>query len=193
MKYEEIDAEAMGTQVLKQRALEADQRAFVQEVMVKQMERLVSKDKPANRDARQAALETAQEQAQKERRRANRAKGAEGVTVTTNEVKEQRRAFLKQWKAQLEGEHKAHSLLKKERERVLKITGVNAPDEDDIARIEGEIAENEKAILELEEAWKTAKEEITALGPAAAERKSSSTSKNGEADSQGSRRSTRSR
>lgn len=162
IKYRSVDAEATQTNVLRQRALDAEKEAYVQEVELKRLtalEKIVSteEDKAALKEAKKVATDAA---------KTNRARVGrlnKDSAASQEDLVASKKEFLTDWIASLEGEHVSHTALLKQRQDSLATTGTNAPSEDDRERIQANIKINEDALKMIESAWNVATKELDSL------------------------------
>lgn len=171
MEYDpDFDPDAAGIVALRQRALEYEQKAFQQEIEVKRLAKIVA-SLPAGdlKDELTEALNTQTAEANKQRRKANRARQGVGGDIKPEELRQNKRAFLRSYKQQLQATYRAHEVQAQERERVLALKGANALSDDERVEVEAHLVEDRRNMEIIDSAYLVAKEELISLAPTQAE------------------------
>lgn len=147
INYRKVDPNAVGADVMKDRALELEQRAYAMETEVDCLVVLLEAD-PAN-GTLVKQLEDAKEQVEKLRRAASRGAGA--APLTTQEVTGAQTQFLENWLENLERSHAQMTALANEAKRQKGLKGVDALDAIELVEVDmaAKQLEHDIEVLEL--------------------------------------------
>lgn len=151
IEYTRVNPAEVTTDVMKQRAMEAEERAFVTETEVARLEGvlvLLESDPGPKRAEFESELRNQRLEAEKRRKQAKRANGA--APLTEVERDEVRRAFLQKWVEAIETQHAEHTAVRNEQNRLLELSGGSALEEDEKAEAEKEKDDREEALAHLE-------------------------------------------
>lgn len=147
INYRKVDPQAIGYDVMKQRALESEQRAFGNEIELDHLNALVDKDLADANVADQ--LRAGERTAARTRRIAERAAGA--APITALERLDAQRKYLDGFLDQIERQHASAKALKGECERQLGLSGDDVIEEqDERDELEEGLRLNERSIRQLE-------------------------------------------
>lgn len=122
INYRNVDPHKVAGDVMKQRALEWDERAYADETEIMRLEAIQKVD-PASADIAEALM-TARANAKISKGKARRAAGAAPLDV--EEVIELRTTFLNRWLTDVEEKHAAQAALVAEGQRLLTLKGKDA-------------------------------------------------------------------
>lgn len=166
-----VDVPASTRAQLKQRAADRDLEAFRSEVELARLQKHQAALEAAGDSDGAAALDEpiadAGDNAQRLRRKADRAAQAPGAAITQADVNKARRAWLRDWRRQLQAEYVSHQTLADERRRVLALTGAAALDDDERAEVEAHLADNVAALAVIDAAAGVADDQLAPLSPPA--------------------------
>lgn len=146
VNYRKVEAGKVSAEVLQQRALECETRAFVSEIELKRLSAVKDVD-PNNGEVAELYYKQI-DTAVKARRIAVRAAGAS--PVKEGEILAARRKALDEWLENIEKNHVAQTAMKNEAARQLELSGKDALDDDEREAVQEDIEATEKAILDTE-------------------------------------------
>lgn len=146
INYRKVDPMAVSSDVMKQRAIELEQRAYAMETEVDCLVRLCEED-PTN-GILIDQLSDARTLVEKLRRAATRGAGA--APLSSSDVQNARSTFLDQWLKSLEETHAQRVAFLNEANRQLGLKGSDALTGDEIADADQAIAQLTKEIEQLE-------------------------------------------
>jgi hypothetical protein len=171
IEYTKVNPSEIATDVMKQRALEAEERAYIAQVEATRQERILAITPPGEAHAElESSLRNQRMEAEKSARKAQRANGA--APLSDNDRANVHAGFLAKWIEVLEKQHAAHSAIRNEQNRLLELNGKSGLAEDEKAEAEKEKTDAEVALKEIEVAHELAielQEEVTAQMAVAAE------------------------
>lgn len=164
IEYTKVNPSEIATDVMKQRALEAEERAYIAEVELERQVRLLKVTPPGELNAeRESGVRNQRLEAEKHRRKAQRANGA--APLVDHDRFNVHAGFLGKWIEALEQQHAAQSAIRGEQNRLLELNGKSTLAEDEKAEAELEKTQAETALSEIEIAHSLAiemNEELTA-------------------------------
>jgi hypothetical protein len=146
INYRRVNPSAHAADVMKQRAMEFEERAFHCEMDERRLRVLL--DIEPNSALLAEALIKAPGEAQSMRAKARRAAGA--APLTPEEVLEVREGYLNTWLEKIEEQHATQTAFSTEAQRLLKLKGKDALSSKERKEIEDEVPEGEKTLAELE-------------------------------------------
>lgn len=168
IEYTRVNPAEVTTDVMKQRAMEAEERAFVTETEAARLHDILAILEPgAQRSEVESELRNQRLEADKRRKQAKRANGA--APLTEVERDEVRRGFLQKWIEAIESQHAEHTAVRNEQTRLLELSGKSSLEEDEKAEAEQEKKDREEALAQLEVGHALALSRLDALSGDGAE------------------------
>jgi hypothetical protein len=146
VNYRKVESGKVSAEVLHERAVQCEERAFVAEVELKRLSAVKDVD-PNNGEVAELYYKQI-DLAVKARRIAVRAAGAS--PLKEGEILAARRAALDKWLENIEKNHVAQTAMKNEAQRQLELTGRDALDDEEREGIESDIEMTEKSLLDAE-------------------------------------------
>lgn len=167
IEYTKVNPSEVATDVMHQRAMEAEERAFVAEAELERQVRLLSATPPGGLNAaRESEVRLQALTAEKSRRRASRANGAAPLSGTDRV--NAHAGFLSNWITTLEQQHAANTAVRNEQARLLELNGKSGLTEDERLEADDEKKRVETVLDEIEIAHELAielQEQLTAPAP----------------------------
>lgn len=146
LNYRKVEAGKVNTEVMHQRAVECEERAFVAEIELKRLSAVKDVD-PNNGEVAELYYKQIDD-AVKARRIAVRAAGAS--PLKEGEILATRRAALDKWVEVIEKNHVGQTAMKNECLRQLELSGRDALDEAERTGTQEDLEAMEKALLDTE-------------------------------------------